>query len=108
MYFEYNLRFDEGSWEMITKVETRATTFFLLIEFEFRKYEKFDWIHPFSISYFLTWYILSLLKDQWMKNKKSIAEKLQKLIFYRNSIRKFGITPIFHTIGKNIVKDSKY
>ena len=39
---------------MITKVETRATTFFLLIEFEFRKYENFDLIHPFFISYFLT------------------------------------------------------
>ena len=26
---------------MITKVETRATTFFLLIEIEFRKYENF-------------------------------------------------------------------
>ena len=41
MYFEHDLRFDEVSWEMITKVETRATTFILLIEIEFRKYENF-------------------------------------------------------------------
>ena len=32
---------------MITKVETRAITFFLLIEIEFRKYENFVRFHPF-------------------------------------------------------------
>ena len=39
---------------MITKVETRATTFFLLIEIEFRKYDSFCRIHPFFHFLFLT------------------------------------------------------
>ena len=59
MYFEYNLRFDDGSWEMITKVETRATTFFLLIEIQFRKYENFD----AAILHFLSFQFQLIMKN---------------------------------------------